>query len=146
MNMNLENNSDLMSIYGESLDQQMLNCLRVHLQTFISNNKGISLQRKSWKRKYFPAKYNGRKRPVLFAGGIEMDRGKPFPIIRIDEIALKSVNDKNVLRLVNRFRFRYSKTNQKSNTVCVKLTKNTVKVLPTLFQAQLQCFPFSRKK
>jgi len=131
---------DLHTIFNNSLPPNLIQKLKEHLDTFWNVNQA-SLSLLTAKNdigemmSHFSAFHNLRprpKKPILFAGGIEKNNGKPFPIVRIDK-------SNHALKSVVGFTFRYRK-NQKSNNVCVKLTEKTIGALPSLFQAQLQWF------
>ena len=141
MKMNLENDVDLKRIYGDSLNQQMINNLRVHLKTFLSDAEDIldsePIRLKNYKRMYFSVFHRLRSNsPVLFAGGMDENRNddnKLFPVIRVDGHNI-------ALRLVSGFTFDYSEEDQKTNKVCIKLREETINVVPFILWSQLQWF------
>ena len=135
MILNLQDDSDLRLIYGNSLNHQMLIRLRTHLQTFELANRDIPISFELV-NKYFSAFYDKRKKPVFIAGAIDKDKNnKPFPTIRFDK-------NNVALKLVEEFWFEYGKNEveQKSNRICVKLQEETIDHLHNLLWSQLQWF------
>jgi len=128
------------NIYTNHLVSDILNQFILHLDHFWHSHSNVLLPIKTVGINgkalgYFDIFHIAQPTQIiLLAGAIDSDEHRQrFPVIRID------IHNSS-LHFVLPFTFPYGKTEQLSNTVNVKLCKDTINSVPALFESQLEWF------